>query len=743
MALDAIHPHGSVPEGLEEPLLQTLAVVRPDADLERVRRAYRMGAEGHKGQFRKSGEPYITHPLEVARIVAELRMDEDSIIAAILHDVVEDTPVTREEVEKEFGPDVRAMVEGVTKLGLRVNKDASEASKRAAEATRTAETLRKMLLAMAKDIRVMVIKLADRLHNMRTIAGHERHKQIRIAQETLDIYAPLAARLGIWQVKWQLEDLAFQNLHPEEYARISGMVAKTREDRDHELSQALAILRTKLDEKGLGHAIINGRSKHLFSIYNKVFKHNTPFEEIYDLTALRILVDQTSECYLALGIIHEIWLPMPGLFYDYIGSPKPNGYQSIHTKVLGPGGQPLEVQIRTHHMHEVAEYGVAAHWSYKEGKVQNDGPAEMGSLRKQLFDWSSDARTSSDFLRTVSSDLFSEQVFVFTPKGDVLDLPVGATPLDFAFRIHTNLGLKAIGAKVNGNMVSLGHTLQNGDVVEMVTRSNAHPSLDWLRLVKSQHAKSKIRAYLRKASREENQARGRDVIEKELKRQGLDPKICLSEENLALLATKLRHKVRPEDIFVRVGEGLTGVQSLVEKLKDLLPSSNTKNDGLPEIRTIRKPPQVPEVKGGLDGVMYRRGKCCGPIPGDEVSGYISRGRGIVIHRVVCPNLLNLMEQEPERVSPMSWVSDGQASFSVALRITCFDRNNLLHDITTVLAESKAPVLGARIKTIPKDHTAEINFTVSLRDMTHLREIQNRIRQLQDVISILRTFGKGA
>lgn len=742
MALDAITPPGSAPGGLEEPLLQTIKEVRPDADLHRVMLACQMGEKAHAGQLRKSGEPYITHPFAVAQIVAGLRMDEDSIIAAILHDSVEDTDVTSEEIEAAFGSDVRALVDGVTKLGLRVNKDATEARKKAAEATRTAETLRKMLLAMAKDIRVMVIKLADRLHNMQTLAGLPRTKQIRIAQETLDIYAPLAARLGIWQVKGSLEDLAFQTLHPEEFSRIAAMVAKSQEDRETELTQAVALLRTKLDERGLGHAKIKGRSKHLFSIYNKVVKQNVPFEEIYDLTAVRILLDQSSECYLALGIIHEVWLPMPGLFYDYIGSPKPNGYQSIHTKVLGPGGQPLEVQIRTNDMHAVAEFGVAAHWSYKEGKAQNDGPAELGNLRKQLFDWSSDARTSSDFLRTVSTDLFSEQVFVFTPKGDVLDLPVGATPLDFAFRIHTNLGLRAVGAKVNGIMVTLGHTLQNGDVVEMVTRSNAHPSLDWMRMVKSQHARSKIRSYLRKASREENLARGRDVVERELKRQGLDPKVCLSEENIAVIAGKMRHKVKPEDIFVRVGEGLTGVQSLVQRIKELLPSSQTPSDGLPEIKTSRRQAQVPEVRGGLDGVMYRRGKCCGPIPGDDVSGYISRGRGIVIHRVVCPNLANLMEQEAERVSPMAWVSDGQSSFGVALRITCFDRTGLLHDITTVLAESKSPVLAARIKTIPKDHTAEINFTVSVRDIAHLREIQNKIRQLQDVISILRTFGRG-
>lgn len=537
-----------VPDGLKT-LLDLVRKRLQEPDIERIKTAYFFAETAHEGQQRSSGSPYIEHPLEVSKIVVELHVDEDSVVASLLHDVLEDTDATAEQISKLFGEEVLVLVEGVTKLRLNIDPTASKKQRAAAESARSAESLRKMLLAMAQDVRVMVIKLADRLHNMRTLDALAPEKQTRIANETLDIYAPLAARLGIWQVKWSLEDLAFKILHPDEFKTISDMVAKTRAEREGQVKEAISTLRARFDDRNLSHVELMGRPKHLYSIFNKMVKQNVPFEEIYDLQAIRVIVGETHEAYLVLGLIHELWLPMPGFFSDYIAMPKPNGYQSLHTKVIGPGGDPLEVQIRTKVMHEVAEYGVASHWSYKEGKEKAQHTEKLSRLRAQLFDWSTDAQMSSDFLRSVSTDLFSEQVFVFTPKGDVLDLPKNSTPIDFAFRVHSELGLTVVGAKVNGIMVALNAKLQNGDVVELITRSNGQPSLDWLEFVVSQHARSKIRSYFRKLNRSESESRGKEALEKELKSRGFDPRQALSEENLKEVIKKLRHCSVPADVF--------------------------------------------------------------------------------------------------------------------------------------------------------------------------------------------------
>ncbi len=498
------------PDGLHD-LLQIIRAQRSDANVKRIRYAFFLAEEAHSGQVRSSGEAYIHHPLAVARILAELHMDDDTIVAALLHDVLEDTEaLTREDIQKHFGQSVLDLVEGVTKLDFEEHLNLTARQRAAAETARTAETLRKMLLAMAKDFRVMVIKLADRVHNMETIEALPPEKQTRIANETLDVYAPLAARLGIWQVKWKLEDLAFQVLHPTEFARVTELVAKSRADREKDLSTAIVQLKELFVQKGIKVFDISGRPKHLYSIFNKMVKQEIPFEEIYDLLALRIITQDLGSCYLSLGAVHELWVPIPGLFYDYIARPKPNGYQSLHTKVVGPSGQPLEVQIRTREMHLVAEFGVAAHWTYKEGSVELDETSKLSQLRERLFDWSTDAGSSSDFLRSLSTDLFSEQVFVFTPKGDVIDLPKDSTPVDFAFRVHSQIGLTLVGSKVNGQLVPLPTKLQNGDVVELVTRSNASPSLDWLEFVRSAHTRSKLRSYFRKQSKDSDAARGRD-----------------------------------------------------------------------------------------------------------------------------------------------------------------------------------------------------------------------------------------
>ncbi|MCW5935798.1 MAG: bifunctional (p)ppGpp synthetase/guanosine-3',5'-bis(diphosphate) 3'-pyrophosphohydrolase [Fimbriimonadaceae bacterium] len=718
------------------PLAESYAASRPEGDLGPIFEAFEAASLAHAGQQRVTGEPYITHPVAVAQIVLDLHMDDASIIAALLHDVVEDTQLSLESVSSKFGEEVAQLVEGVTKLKLSPVVEETPRKRAAAESARAAESLRKMLLAMAQDVRVMVIKLADRLHNMRTLDAMPPDKQIRIANETLDIYAPLAARLGIWQVKWQLEDLAFRTLHPKEFSEIADKVAKSREQRDVELTEATEMIRGRLAERGLGHAMINSRSKHLYSIFNKIVKGGVPFEEIYDLQAMRIILRESYECYLALGLVHELFLPIPGLFYDYIAMPKPNGYQSLHTKVIGPRNDPIEIQIRTEHMHEVAEFGVAAHWTYKEGKDKNDG-SQLSDLRRQLFDWSSDSRTSSDFLRAVSTDLFSEQVFVFTPKGDVLDLPKDSTPIDFAFRIHTNLGVTLVGAKVNGSMVPLSTTLKNGDVVELITRSNAQPSLDWLEHIKSQHARSKLRTYFRKRNRADSVAQGKEALERGLKSAGLDPRQFVGEERMNELAPEFKHCTTGEDVFARVGEGLLSVQHVVDKIRKT--AREQEPEGLTVGKATSKEPTL--VTGGIDNVLFRRAKCCLPVPNEDVIGYVTRGRGILIHRRVCPNAMRLAETDAERVLPIEWPAD-KSTHSVELRIITVNRQGLLMDVSTIFGETKTNVSGAKIRTMP-NHTAEIDATIEVTDIGHLQSVMNRIGMLSDVLSILRVFGGSA
>lgn len=734
----------ALPDGWEEPegfaeLLTYIREHNPTANVRKLRFAFFVAEEGHRGQTRQSGEPYITHPLAVATIVAELRMDEDSICAALLHDVLEDTDVSRETIEKSFGPGVLHLVDGVTKLKFRQQEVLTERQRQAAKSAAAAETLRKMLLAMAEDVRVMVIKLADRLHNMRTLDHMAADKRLRIASETLDIYAPLAARLGIWQIKWQLEDLSFKYLHPKEFQEITELVNKKREVREEELREAVVILKDRLHARGLKNIEINGRPKHLYSIFNKIVKHGFKFEEILDLLAMRVVVQEISDCYLALGIVHEAWVPIPAYFADYIAKPKPNGYQSLHTKVLGPHGDPLEVQIRTHEMHQVAEYGVAAHWAYKEsGDTASQKEGKFTTLRSQLFDWSTDHRMSSDFLRSLTTDLFSEQVFAFTPKGDVLDLPQGSTPIDFAFRVHTNLGTTLVGAKVNGQIVPLGTELKNGDVVELITRSNAQPSLDWMEHVKSAHARSKLRTYFRKRNREENIFRGREALEREVRSQKMDPKDVMGEERLLKIVPEFKDCETVNDLFAKIGEGLQSPLSVANRLRGLLP----KQAG-PEILNASsrtREQSVMKLSGLVDNVMYKRGKCCDPLPGEDVVGYVTRGRGIIIHRQLCSNVVALEQSGDERFIPIQWDPEEGTYFTANLRVISMNRQGLLMDITTIFGESKTNVVQASIKTLP-NQTAVIDVTVDVGNLAHLNLLMTKIGNFSDVISVLRTFGR--
>ncbi len=710
----------------------------PESDTSRIVKGFEVAKQAHQGQERKSGQPYIIHPVEVAKVVADLGMDEDSIISALLHDAFEDTTISKELVESEFGIEVVQMIEGVTKLSLQIEPEANANQKAKAESNRAIESLRKLLMAMAKDFRVMVIKLADRLHNMQTLGSLPPHKQTRIANETLSVYAPLAARLGIWQIKWQLEDLAFKTLHPDEYLQIKEMVSKSRGERESEMNEAMSMISKRLAEQGMTNVLVKGRPKHLYSIFNKHVQQKVPFEEIYDLIAVRIVCEEEYQCYLALGLVYEIFKPIPGLFSDYIQTPKPNGYQSLHTKVAGPSGDPMEVQIRTRKMHEIAEFGVAAHWTYKEGQPSTSTVDGLAGLRKQLFDFTGDNSTSSDFLRNVSTDLFSEQVFVFTPKGDVIDLPAGSTSVDFAFRVHSRIGETLVGTKVNSIMVPLSTPLKNGDVIELVTRRDAQPSLDWLEFTKSAHARTKIRTYFRAKNREITVSRGRDAIDKELKAQNLDPRTYMGEEPMKEVAGKLRDCKTAEDVFARVGEGLSSVQSIVIKLRKIVAPEE------PVISARRA--KVPErdttvVSGGIDNVMLKRARCCQPVPGEEVMGFVTRGRGIMLHRRLCPNVQRLLIDEPDRIHRVKWTPDGTA-YAVDLKIVTMNRQGLLMDITTIFGEARTNVSGAKIKTLP-NQTAEIEITIDVSDNIQLRDLMAKISNYSDVISILRIFGRGA
>ncbi|MFY9233318.1 MAG: bifunctional (p)ppGpp synthetase/guanosine-3',5'-bis(diphosphate) 3'-pyrophosphohydrolase [Fimbriimonadaceae bacterium] len=736
-ALLTIDKQWKEPRDLQR-LLKTVSENRPSANIERIRHAYYVAERAHEGQKRSSGDDYITHPLAVAEILADLHMDDDSIVSALLHDVFEDTPITQEQISQIFGDEVLMLVEGVTKLKFKPIESSTARQRAAAEVARAGESLRKMLLAMAKDFRVMVIKLADRLHNMITLDSLPPDKRTRIANETLDIYAPLAARLGIWQIKWHLEDLAFKHLHPTEYQQVIDLVGKRRAEREQDLQDAIASLKSHLAERGLQSVEISGRPKHLYSIFTKMVKQGLQFDQIYDLLAIRVLVESTSDCYLALGAVHELFMPLPGLFYDYIAKPKPNGYQSLHTKVVGPNGEPLEVQIRTKLMHEIAEYGVAAHWTYKEGKASAPESAKLTQLRQQLFDWSSDAMSSSDFLRSLSTDLFSEQVFVFTPKGDVIDLPKGATPIDFAFRVHTELGMKVVGAKVNASIVPLSTQLQNGDVVELITRSNAQPSLDWLEFVTSAHARAKLRSHFRRLTKVEDSARGRDALEKELRSMGLDPKDFLGEEKLNEVAAQLHGVETGQDVLAKVGSGLVSVQNVVNKMRGEQQASPSAD----QIHTSRtREGKVALVTSGIENVMLKRAKCCDPVPGDEVVGYVTRGRGIMIHRKVCPNALHYTTSEPERLIILEWPADG-SPFAVMLKIITVNRQGLLMDISTIFGESKTNVSAAKIKTL-SNHTAEIEVSIDVTDTKHLESVMTKIGNFSDVISVSRLFGRTA
>jgi len=699
-------------------------------DTELINKAYEFAQKAHEGQLRESGEAYIVHPVQVALILADLGMDAATISAGLLHDVLEDTRYTYDDLLKTFNKEIADLVEGVTKLNKLEFKSKKEAQ---------AENLRKMFIAMSKDARVIMIKLADRLHNMRTLRYLDEGSQHRIAQETIEIYAPLAHRLGIFKIKWELEDLALRYLDPDAYYDLVEKVATKRRQREEYINQVISTLKVKLAETGID-ATVDGRPKHFYSIYRKMKYQGKTFEQIYDLMAVRVIVNTIPDCYAALGLVHTIWKPIPGRFKDYIAVPKPNMYQSLHTTVVGPEGEPVEIQIRTWDMHRTAEYGIAAHWKYKEGRSKNtDLDAKLSWLR-QILEWQSEDRDADEFVESLKVDLFSDEVLVFTPKGDVIDLPKGSTPLDFAYAIHSAVGNSCIGAKVNGKIVPLEYELQTGDIVEILTSPIPKgPSLDWLKIVKTSQAKNKINQWFKKEQKAENITKGRELLDKEVKKYGLSLNQLLKPEWVDSIVKKYGFKSF-DDICAAVGYGeLTPHQVLAKLIDDYKQSHQSDEKIIEEVNKIAPEPKqsVPTAikVSDIDNVMMRISKCCNPVPGDEIVGYITRGRGISIHRKDCPNVKS-GAFEPERLIEVKWDEAPKAAYDAGIQVTAEDRFGLLADITNTIADAKVVLSSVNARS-RQDGVAVINLTVQITGLQQLDKIMKQLRKLPKVMNVER------
>jgi len=723
-------------EELLEGLLAELTAQRGDVGVELVTRAYRFAAAAHEGQLRRSGEPFITHPVGVAKICVELRLDEETIAAALLHDVVEDTDIALDTIREEFGAEIAALVDGVTKL-TRVQFQTREQAE--------AENYRKMVVAMAEDVRVILIKLADRLHNLRTIEYQTKKNQVQKSKEALEVYAPLAHRLGIHALKWELEDLSFQTLHPRKYEEIKTMVAERRADREAHVAEAADVLRRELEKVDIP-VDISGRAKHFYSIYDKMTRKGREFNEIYDLTAMRVIVERdgeegTRDCYGALGLIHSLWKPMPGRFKDYIAMPKFNGYRSLHTTVIGPEGRPLEIQVRTREMHETADLGVAAHWAYtRDGRrSRKRADDEWNAWVRSLMDIHADESDTTEFVKSFRTDLFDEEVFVFTPKGEVKTLPAGSTPIDFAYAVHTDVGHRTVGAKVNGRIVPLHYHLRSGDRVEILTGKSAArgPSRDWMSIAASSRARNRIRQFFSREQKEDLEAKGRELLEHALKHQNLPYKKLAGSAVLAGVIRESGYK-KAEEFYIALGSGKLVASKIVDKVLEQLKVSEV----APEPVTVKKP-RAREAAGsetyginviGVDDVLVRLARCCTPVPGDDIVGYISLGKGITIHRGDCPNV-RALRRNPERFTPVEWEGGGSQSFRVQIALDSWDRPRLLEDVARTFAEHGANIVayGGTVE----DDMARNWYTAEIGDVKALRGLLTSLRNVDGVFDARR------
>lgn len=718
-------------------LVAKIKEYNPNCDFTLLEKAYKMASSAHEGQLRESGEPYISHPVEVAHILADLELDSTTIIAGLLHDTVEDTNCTYDEIKGMFGDDTAMLVDGVTKLDKIPYTTKEE---------QQAENLRKMFMAMAKDIRVILIKLADRLHNMHTLKYMPPDKQVEKARETLEIYAPLAHRLGISKVKWELEDVCLRYLHPKEYYDLVDKISTRRREREAYIAQIKDEIKLRTTELGI-ETKIDGRPKHFYSIYRKMEEQNKTLDQIYDLFAVRVIVNSVKDCYAVLGLVHELYKPMPGRFKDYIAMPKPNMYQSLHTTLIGHAGHPFEVQIRTWDMHKVAEVGIAAHWKYKEGSSgKNELDNKMAWLR-QMLEWQKEARDANEFVETVKIDLFADEVFVFTPKGDVVNLPVGSNPIDFAYSIHSAIGNKMMGARVNGEMVKLGYELKNGDIVEIMTSGNVHgPSRDWLKIVKSSQARNKINQWFKKENREENILRGKESIDRELKKQGITYNQLFKSDWVDLMLKKYNFNSL-EDMFSAVGYGGIGASKIIAKLKEEY-KKTLKPDEIEELEKEllakqekekdKKRKTIPEngiIVKGIDNCLVRLSRCCNPVPGDKIIGYITRGRGVSVHRNDCTNVSG-NRGEDERLIEVQWYTSINTAYKADITVMANDRTSLLMEVTNTTAEAKIPLKAMNARTT-RDQIAIINLTLEIIDTEQLDKIIKRLKKVDGVFEVTR------
>ena len=727
--------------------LSEITSINPNYNTELIGKAYDTAKTLHEGQLRKSGEPYLIHPVAVAKLLARLGMDEETIVGGLLHDVVEDTEYTREQLVSEYGEDVALLVDGVTKLG-NIKFDSKEEAQ--------AENLRKMFLAMSKDIRVLIIKLADRLHNMRTLEFMKPEKKIEKSRETIDIYAPLASRLGIYTIKFELEDTALKYLQPEIYETLKVEVNEKKEQRLQFINEVIDEIKEALDDMGIEYEI-KGRSKHLYSVYKKMVLQHKQLDEIFDLTAVRVIVDSVRDCYAVLGQVHTMWKPLPGRFKDYIAMPKPNMYQSLHTTVLGDNGEPFEIQIRTREMHQVAEYGIAAHWKYKEGDTKGDQNSEDLKLAwvRQTLEWQNELKDPKEFMETLKMDLFASQVFVFTPKGEVLDLPAGSTPLDFAFKIHTAVGCKCVGAKVNGKMVTIDHKLNNGDIVEIVTSSNSSgPSIDWLKIAKSSTARTKIRQWLKKENKSDDVSRGKDLLDKTVRKKGYDPQIVCKESYLKRGLKDININTM-EELYTQISKGGTLLSRYINFLVGYMnedknleeKKAKEKEEALLKLRENKKNKQINKnsdnpgiIVKGMDNLMIRVSRCCNPVPGDEIIGFITKGRGISVHRVDCSNIKSLPESERARFIDVEWedLTVGK-SYNADICLVCSNRKGMLSDISKVCDDHDVKIMGINAKT-GDDGSATINLTIAIGSTQQMQRILRAFRNIEDVLNVYRARG---